>query len=192
MTDQSTATNPAARYLQHLDNLFQKEPEFYSENSATDGLPGVTAIVYRDIPEKGYITAFTYGLSLASHPDWKLGRPELCVCVASSNDSWAHVGAYIAGKLRGDCPFLYGQTINFGTPISEDSEMDAFLVFAPSILDREDYTDIEIGADYKINIAGLYPIYGEEIEAYEKMGLKEFWHHADFDNYSVNRKKVTL
>jgi hypothetical protein len=190
MTDDTTSKGPATLYLEHLDKIFQVEPAFYKETSTIEGLPGVTAIVYRDIPEKGYTTAFTYGLSLANHPDWKLGRPELCVCVASSNDAWAHVGAYIANKLRGDCPFLYGQTINFGIPVSEDSGMDAFLVFAPSILDREDYTDIDIGEDYKINIAGLYPIYAEEIAIYEKIGLKEFWHHPGFDNYRVDREKI--
>jgi len=187
-----TQTKSAAeRYLDHLGEIFQQEPEFYQINSFDEELPGVTAIVYRDIPEKGDITAFTYGLSLGSHPDWKYGRPELCISVESTKIEWGHVAAYIASKLRGDCPFLYGQTVNFGTAISDDSEMDAFFIFAPSILEREDYTDIEVGEDYKINIAGLYPIYGEEIEVFEKIGLEKFWHHADYDNFSVSRKKIS-
>ncbi|WP_236059841.1 suppressor of fused domain protein [Chitinophaga rhizophila] len=190
--NQSTNKSAAERYLDHLDQIFQVEPEFYNEVSQIPGLPAVTAIVYKDIPKKGYTTAFTYGLSLATHPEWKLGRPELCVCVASDESAWAHVGAYIANKLRGDCPFLYGETINFGTRVSPDSEMDAFLVFAPSILEKEAYTNIYVGEDYRINIAGLYPIYQEEISVYEKIGLKEFWHHPDFDNYSVNRNKIVL
>ncbi|MNX87184.1 Suppressor of fused protein (SUFU) [compost metagenome] len=102
------------------------------------------------------------------------------------------IAGYVANHLRGDCPFSYSQTINFGERISEDSEMDAFFVFAPSTLDKEDYLDIDIGLDYKINIAGLYPMYSEELEAYEKMGLEAFWHHPDFDNYSVNRKRIAL
>ncbi|SFO70171.1 Suppressor of fused protein (SUFU) [Chitinophaga sp. YR627] len=192
MTSNSTEKTPAALYLEHLDKIFQVEPAFYREASNTEGLPGLTAIVYKDIPEKGYTTAFTYGLSLGTHAEWTLGRPELCICVASDNDAWGQVAAYIANRLRGDCPFLYGQTINFGTRISEDSDMDAFFIFAPSILDREEYTDIDVGTDYKINIAGLYPMYADETDAYEKLGLKDFWHHPDYDNYSVNRKKVTI
>ncbi|WP_222596968.1 hypothetical protein [Chitinophaga pinensis] len=60
--------------------------------------------------------------------------------------------------------------------------MDAFFVFAPSIMEREDYTDIDVGADYKINIAGLYPMYADETEAYEKTGLKRLLASTDYDN----------
>lgn len=188
----STAKTPVEKYLEHLDKIFRREPEFFKNDSLIEGLPGVSSIVYRDVPEKGYITALTYGLSLVKHPDWKFGRPELCISVESSGNAWAMVAGYVANHLRGDCPFSYGQTINFGERISEDSEMDAFLIFAPSTLDREDYLDIDVGLDYKINIAGLYPIYSEEMDVYDQIGLKAFWHHPDFDNYSVNRERIKL
>lgn len=181
---------PAERYLEHLDRIFQKEPEFYKNDSLVEGIPGVTAIVYRDIPEKGFTTALTYGLSLVKHPSWKFGRPELCISVESANLDWGEVVGFIANKLRGDCPFSYGQTINFREQISDDSEMDAFFIFAPSTLDKDDYLNIDIGANYKISIAGLYPMYSDELEVYEKMGLEAFWHHPNFDNYSVKRKRV--
>jgi hypothetical protein len=181
---------PAERYLEHLDHIFQQAPEFYNNDSLVAGIPGVTAIVYRDMPEKGFITAFTYGLSLVKHPSWKFGRPELCISVESSNLDWGQVVGFIANKLRGDCPFSYGQTINFREQISEDSAMDAFFIFAPSTLDKADYLNIDIGTDYKISIAGLYPMYADELEAYEKIGLEAFWHHPDFDLYSVNRKRI--
>lgn len=182
---------PIERYLEHLDNIFQQEPEFYKNESLIDGVSGVSSIVYKDIPEKGYITALTYGLSLVKHPDWKFGRPELCISVQSPNLDWGQVVGYIANKLRGDCPFCYGQTINFHEQVSDDSEMDAFLIFAPSTLEKSDYSDIEIGTDYKINIAGLYPIYSDEIKVYDKIGLEAFWHHPNFDNYSVTRQRIT-
>jgi len=35
-------------------------------------------------------------------------------------------------------------------------------------------------------------MYSDELEVYEKIGLEEFWHHPDYDNYSVRRKKITL
>ena len=182
---------PAERYLAHLDNIFQKEPEFYKNESLIAGIPGVTAIVYRDIPEKGFTTALTYGLSLVKHPSWKLGRPELCISVESSNPDWGQVVGFIANKLRGDFPFSYGQTINFNEEISSDSEMNAFFIFAPNTLDKEDYLNIDIGEDYKISIAGLYPMYADELEVYGKIGLEAFWHHPNFDIYSVNRKRIT-
>ncbi|WP_295127760.1 suppressor of fused domain protein [uncultured Chitinophaga sp.] len=178
-------------YLRHLEQIFQREPEFYTMESPVEGLPGVTALVYKDIPEPGYITGFTYGLSLVEHPDWQLGRPELCISVKSENMAWATVAAYMANHLRGDCPFLYAQTINFGDQIAADSPMDAFFVFAPSLLEREDYVNIDIGLGYKINIAGLYPMYAAEIPVLEAMGLEKFWHHPHFDLYDVNREMIT-
>jgi len=68
--------------------------------------------------------------------------------------------------------------------------MDAFFIFAPSTLDKQDYWDIDIGADYKINIAGLYPMYSDELKIYEDIGLEKFWHHPNFDNYSVSRSLI--
>lgn len=181
---------PIEKYLEHLDKIFQQEPEFYNNESLIEGIKGVTSIVYRDIPEKGFITAITYGLSLVDHPEWKFGRPELCISVESENLDWGIVSGFIANQLRGKFSFCYGETINFEEQISDDSEMDAFLIFAPSTLNKEDYSEIDVGTDYKINIAGLYPIYSDEIKIYNRIGLKEFWFHPNFDNYSVKRKKI--
>jgi hypothetical protein len=181
---------PIERYLAHLDKIFQQEPEFYLNESQIEGVAGVSSIVYRDIPEKGYITALTYGLSLVEHPDWQLGRPELCITVASEELDWGCVVGYLANKLRGDCPFRYGQKINFGVPISNDSAMDAFFIFVPSILEKEDFLNIDIGLKYKINIAGLYPIYSDELRVLENIGLEAFWHHENFDLYSVVRERI--
>ncbi|WP_046287400.1 MULTISPECIES: suppressor of fused domain protein [Zobellia] len=182
---------PVEQYLAHLDRIFQTEPEFFKGDAHTDGTPGVTNIVYRDVPEKGMITAITYGLSLGNHPDWKLGRPELIITVDSNDTSWTQVAGYVADTLRGNCPFFYGNTINFREKISDESEMDAFLVFAPSILERKDFANIEIGLDYKINIAGLYPIYASEMDVIAKNGVQKFWKHPNFDLYNVNRKRIT-
>ncbi|MBL7792387.1 MAG: suppressor of fused domain protein [Saprospiraceae bacterium] len=185
-----TTKTPVERYLEHLDHIFQEKPEFYKNESLIEGISGVTSIVYKDIPEKGYTTALTYGLSLVKHPEWKFGRPELCISVESASIDWGQIVGFIANKFRGDCPFSYGQTINFREQISDDSEMDAFFIFAPSILNKDDYLNIDIGTDYKINIAGLYPMYSDELEIYEKIGFEAFWHHPNFDNYSVRRKRI--
>ena len=184
------AGSPAERYLQHLNNIFQQEPLLFMEESHIPEMPGVTAIVYENIPKKGYITAFTYGLSLVKHPKWKYGRAELCISVASADIRWGRVVAYVANQLRGACPFTYGEVINFEQRISDDSGMDAFFVFAPSTIGKESYLDIDLGLDYKVNIASLYPIYSEEIGLFNEIGLEAFWHHEGFDNYVVSRPKM--
>lgn len=192
MKKQSNENNKPSieKYLEHLDKIFQQEPIFFGGGKDENGIPNVTTMVYKDVPEKGFITGITYGLSLVNHPDWKFGRPELCISVKSEDESWAEVAGFLANSLKGDCPFSYGQTINFREQISEESEMNAFFVFAPSTLEKEDYLNIEIGAEYKINIAGLYPIYANEMDLIEKNGLENFWKNKDYDNYSVKRKPI--
>lgn len=183
----------AERYLEHWSDMFDAEPLFYRNESLTEGVPGVSVLVFKDFPERGLITGITYGLSLVQHPAWVNGRGELCICVESESLDWPQVAGYIANKLRGDCPFSYGNTINFGQPISDDSDMDAFLVFAPGIFENKgDYLDIDIGCDYKISVACLYPIYSGEMEVIEKIGLEKFWHHSDFDMFDVKRKQIRI
>lgn len=181
---------PVEKYLNHLDTIFETEPLFFKNDSQQAGIAGVTSIVYKDLPEQGLITSLTYGLSTVKHDDWKFGRGELCLSVDSKELAWGQVTGFLANQLRGKCPFSYGQTINFGEPIAADSEMSAFLIFAPAVLQREQYLDVEVGTDYKINIAGLYPIYKEEIDVYNNMGLEKFWKHPDFDPFNVQRPRI--
>ncbi len=181
---------PVEKYLAHLDSIFQREPEFFKNESLIEGVNNVTAIVYRDYPTIGYITAVTYGLSLVEHPDWTTHRPELAICVESEEINWGIVIGYIANHLRGRVPFTYGNTINFGQQISKDSEMDAFLIFAPLIFEKDEFMNIDVGADYKINLAGMYPIYNDEIPLYNQLGPEEFWKLPGFNPYKVSREKI--
>jgi hypothetical protein len=57
------------------------EPRFFPIESTHEGLKGITAIRYADAPEPGMLTAITFGVSLGRHPDWRLGRPDLCITV---------------------------------------------------------------------------------------------------------------
>jgi len=182
--------NSAELFLQHLDRIFKVEPEMYQEESTIADLPGVTLFIYRDRPDQGMITGVTYGLSFANHPHWKNGRPELMICVDSSDDSWPLAMSALAENLRGNCPFTYGNTIDFKEKISEHSGMDAFMVFAPSILSPEEYLRIDVGLDYTISIAGLYPIYASEIDLLNAHGLEWFWKRDGFDVFSVKRNPV--
>lgn len=151
----------AENYLAHLDRLSGGiEPRFLPVASTHDGWKGVTVITYKRLPDD-LTTSLTYGLSLADHPDWRLGRPELCLSVRSDDDSWAWAVGQLAEGLRGTCPFSYGNTVDLGEPVSPDSAMTAFLVFAPAVLDRADCR-IDVGpGDHEgrdvIHLVGVYP-----------------------------------
>jgi len=187
----NTAKDRLTRFLDHLDSIFQREPEFFPFDSPSPDLPKVAAMVYRDIPEAGHITGVTYGLSEVAHPDWTLGRPELMISVESTDVAWPLAVGEMANRLRGNCPFTYGNVINFGEPVSEESEMSAFFVFAPAILERESFLDIDVGGQLPLSLAGMYPLYASENEVIDRIGLEAFWHHQDFDPYSVRRPAIT-
>jgi hypothetical protein len=178
-------------YLAHLDRLSGGvEPRFLPVASTQENLKGVTIIAYRNLPDD-LATALTYGLSLAEHPDWKFGSPELCVSVRSEDDRWAWAVGHLAESLRGSCPFSYGNTINFGERISPESDMTAFVVFAPAVADSADcHIDVSSpgheGHDI-IHLAGMYPIYEAERQYIREYGLQSFW-ELDWDLYDVTRR----
>ncbi|ATL32620.1 hypothetical protein [Streptomyces formicae] len=182
----------AEKYLDHLDRLSGgREPRFFPVESTKQGLRGVTEIVYDNLPD-GLLTALTYGLSLAEHPDWQHGSPELCLSVNSTDVIWAHAVGFLAEQLRGTCPFSYGSTINFGERIVPESEMTAFCVFAPLVLDRDDYLGIDVGIpgheDHDvINIQGMYPIHEVERQFINEYGLEAFW-KSDWEPTNVLRR----
>ncbi len=185
------ALSPLERYLAYLDDIFEVEPEFYESELASADSKGILSIVYRNIPEEGYITAFTYGLSLMEHPDWLEGtKPELCISVESDSLDWALIPGFWASELGGECSFSYGEILELEEEVSEDSAMDSFFLFAPSILEAEDYSDIDIGLPYRINFVSLYPIYASEIPIYKQIGIENFWKHAQYDNFSVKRPSI--
>jgi hypothetical protein len=132
------------------------------------------------------LTAVTYGVSLAHHDEWRLGKPELTMTVASSDDRWGQAVGFIAEQLRGTCPFAYGDTINFGEQIAPESQMTAFVIFAPATLPREGYLSIDVGDALPVNIAGCYPIHDSERQYVHEHGLKAFW-DLDWDPYDVRR-----
>jgi hypothetical protein len=178
------------KYLAHLDRLSGGvEPRFLPVASTHEGLKGVTVLAYRNLPD-GLATALTYGVSLAHHPDWRNGSPELCLSVRSDDDRWPWAMGHIAEQLRGSCPFSYGNTIDFGERICPDSPLTAFVVFAPAVVDRDDCRiDVSIpgheGHDV-IHLTGMYPIHEVERQYIAAHDLKSFW-DLDWDPYDVAR-----
>lgn len=180
----------AENYLADLDRLSGGvEPRFLPVESTHEGLKGVTVIAYENLPD-GVNTALTYGLSLASHPDWRHGRPELCISVSSDDDSWPYVVGHIAERLRGSCPFSYGNTINFGQAVTAESELTSFVVFAPIVLDRDDCRIDVSPAGHEghdiIYLKGIYPIHEVEQRYITDHGFEAFW-ALDWDPYDVTR-----
>ena len=186
----STAKGRLRRFLEHLDAIFGREPLVHPFDSEIPGAPKVLCMTYRDVPEPGHITGVTYGLSEVPHDDWKFGRPELLIAVQSTDISWPLAVAEMANRLRGRCPFSYGDVIDFGEKVSDDSDMSAFFVFAPSILEKKDYLDIDVGGPQSINISGIYPIYDSERALIVDRGIERFWQHPNFDLYDVRRPRV--
>ena len=179
----------AELYLDHLDGLIGAEPRFNLFGPEGGPLPRITSIIYSDQPEGGLLTAFTYGLSLAEHPDWKAGAPELVLCVESSDPAWGWAIAEVAARLRGQCPFCLGDTINFRERIAEESAMSAFFVFFSSVLDREAAT-VQL-PDRMVHIVGMYPIYEGEIDLIRRVGPVAFWDLEGFDPYDVHRPDLS-
>jgi hypothetical protein len=182
--------NRLERYIEHIEKIFLQEPEIFSFEPTSENSLGGTVFVYHDIPEPGYLTAVTYGLSLYPNKAWVNGRPELIMSVESTDMNWANVLGYIISSYEQQIDFSYGEIVNFGEQVSEDSKMDAFFIFAPSILESEDYLDIDV-LEYKINLTGIYPIYSKEINTIETIGLEKFMKNPSYDMYSVNRPVIS-
>lgn len=171
-------------YLDHVDSLVGAKGT-YSRITEEHERPHVWVVSYRDVPDPGSLTAFTYGLSSIDHPDWKEGRPELLINVDSSSRDWAIAAGSLAKRYRGLCPFSYGNTLRFGERISADSQMSAFFVFAPSVVDA-DQAQVVL-PDRKINLVQVYPIYEEEIRLVEREGVGRFFATEGIDFADVQR-----
>lgn len=176
-------------YLNYLELMFG-EADVIRRMEAQDGGPAVHVFFYRDLPAQGILTAITYGLSEGGHADRHNGdKCELMVSLTTADESWGLAAAFFAGQFRGEKAFNYGSLFTLDEPISVESAMSGFFVFAPSILEQHQTTLIM--PEYKIFLKGMYPIYPQEIEIYHSIGLEAFWHNANFDMYNVNRPQVT-
>ncbi len=183
-----TTKNRAERFLDRVIQLSGGiEPVMYRVDSTHPGQGPITAMVLHELPEPGMLTGVTYGLSLSEHPDWILGKPELTISVRSTDIAWALCIAIFAEEHRGKAPFTYGGTLNHGERIAPESDMTAFVTFAPASLDPDD-EEIDVG-DGKIFLTGCYPIYESERQFIHKHGLEDFW-KLDWDLYDVRRPPV--
>ena len=68
--------------------------------------------------------------------------------------------------------------------------MNAYLLFAPSFLDREQSTFVL--PDRTIHLVGMYPIYDDEIAIYDRVGLETFWNADGFEMSNPKRGRVMV
>ena len=110
------------------------------------------------------------------------------ISARSSDESWSLAVGYAAERLRGTCSFCYGDTINFHALVSEVSALDAFLIFAPPFLAKEDMV-VELPS-FTCHIAGAYPIFSSELPLYQQIGLERFWNLPGWDPLDVQRRPL--
>lgn len=176
-------------WLKALEERFG-EIDGIVEVQANEDQPEIKVIYFEHLPEEGTLTAVTCGLSQSSHPDWEEGsKPELIVSLDTNDKSWGFAAGFFASAFFNQKRFSYGDIFEIDDPISEESEMSAYLVFAPSFLDQEQAT-FEL-PDRTIHLQGLYPLFASEVDLYDQIGLEKFWHSDGFDMYDTQRKPVT-
>ena len=178
--------NFGREWLESLENKFGSVSEIKKIQSC--GKPKIFVFFFDNLPENGCSTAVTCGLSNANHPEWKFGKPEFIVSLESYNRSWGLSIAYFASVFFNKKRFQYGDIFKIDDPISPESLMNGFLVFAPPFSTQEDFT-FNL-SDRKICLVGMYPVYDKEIEFYDKVGLKEFWNTDGFEIYNPKRKMI--
>jgi Suppressor of fused protein (SUFU) len=100
-----------------------------------------------------------------------------------------HVLGELAERLRGECPFVFGSTIDIGGTITDETEMTAFVVCPPAVLDPDDYEHVEVGDGRGINIVGVYPIHPSERRFIDGHGVNEF-SQLNWDPFDVTRASI--
>lgn len=177
---------PLEQYLDHIDGIAGEKGTYFRISEGSDS-PVVIA-AYKEVPEPECLTAFTFGLSCADHPEWTHGRPELVICVDSTDYAWALAMGEMVKNGRDDNLFSFGTILNFGMPVSNESAMSAFLVFACTMLEYDDAKVVL--SDRTVHLSQLYPIYVEEIPLIKKIGPEKFHTDLGVDFFNTRRTPV--
>ena len=153
-----------------------------------DERPRMMIYYFVDFPAPGMLTAVTAGLSNANHPDWVHGKPELCFTLTTKDYGWGKGAAYLAQEFFNKRSFAYQSSFALNVPISGDSAMNACFVYRPQFMDK-DQVKFEL-PDRTIYLAGLFPMYDDEIAMYEAKGTEAFWNTPGFHPYDPTRASI--
>ncbi len=167
------------RYLQGLVELVGKQPLVRGLLPDEPELGRVLTASFPDFPAPGALTGFTYGLSLADHPDWTAGRPEVCICVRTQDEEWVEAAATMVEILRGKFSFAPGKVLNRVEPVVEESAMRCFLMERLSVPGWDAGVQIEVGDQGQepdvISLVQAYPIHSSEMAFIMDHGAVDFW-----------------
>jgi hypothetical protein len=177
--------NKIEPYLQHIEGICGDGGKFYKITDEGE-TPPISVISFADVPEPGCVTAFSFGLSSIAHREWVNSRPELVISVNSLDSSWPLAMGELIRNGRDRCLFSYGMILNFGQPVSDESAMSCFLVYACTVLDEADLT-VQL-PDRKVHLSQLYPVYQSEAAIIKDVGVERFVHHLDIDLFDVKRR----
>jgi hypothetical protein len=124
--------NFGTEWLRILQERFGEVNHIHEIHSVNK--PNIYVFFFEELPEPGYMTAITCGLSNADRPEWKIAKPELMVSLKTMNKGWGLGIGYFASAFFNEKVFRYGDVFTTDGPISEESAMNGFLVFAPPFL----------------------------------------------------------
>ncbi len=179
-------SSPVEQYLAHLDRWAdgtESENHLITEEGVR---PPLWTFSYRDLFGDGTITGFTYGLSSVEHPEWRSGRPELCISMDSERLEWVLAVGAVAARWRGQSPFGFGEVFRLDSPINpEESQISALLLFAVTDVEPE-FTRVEL-QDRVINLVQAYPLYESEIALLQRMGPAELLSLDEVDFHNPSR-----
>ena len=178
-----------SEYSHYINAMVGAEGGCHLISDAKDPYP-LWMLVFDRVPGPASVTAFTSGISSVIHPAWKYGRPEMVLSIDSVDPAWWSALGLTAKRLRGICPFSYGNTLRCGRPISGQSEMSAFFLFWPTILQKDEWhLTMSTGI---INLVQAYPIFTEESGMISRIGAENFFMQDDVDFSNPARKNSAL
>ena len=158
---EASARSSLETYLHWLDGQAGTTGLYeYVSEPVGDDQP-VLSIRYMDCPDPGTQLGFTFGVSSVVNPLWGSLRPELAICVDSSDPRWAWALADIGDRVRTTSVFLPGDTIEIGEPISDESPMDAFVLWHQLLTDEEAILPLD---GHEVVLVQALPVHRTELE----------------------------
>ncbi|MFH8387503.1 suppressor of fused domain protein [Kitasatospora sp. NPDC018058] len=169
-----------SRYLGHLHALTGVDPVIREILPPGSKLGRALAAIYVDVPKPGYLTGFTYGLSLADHAEWTSSRRELSITVRSDDLEWAIVPSRAIGAMRGISAFRCGRAFGYMERFVDYSDMSSLLLANPAGRWNSGTLDLgsggsDLGERDVVELVGAYPIYASEREFVRLNGFDAFW-----------------
>lgn len=178
MNDRDT-TARLERYLEELRALTGVDPLVREIVPPSDERGRVLAIIHSGYPETGCLTGFTYGLSLAEHPEWAGVRRELTITVRSGDLDWLTVPARAVEAMRGISAFNRGRVLGHVERFVGRSGMSSLLLADP-LPDWGRHT-LEIGLGRgsedsdRVDLVGVFLLHASEREFVKKNGFEALW-----------------